>query len=394
MHRRLLNAIGVAGAAVLLSGQAPSDGARGAGAAKAGPAPKTAWGTSDLQGIWNDIYETPLERPAKYANKEFFTEEERAAIDAQRSGARRWQQRLAPRGSERDVTGAYNAVFFSFKHVGRRTSLITDPPDGRLPAVTSEVQKRAAAIREYQKALLQAADACKAAQEADCAGVTYGPPSPRRAEAPPYYMTGYINRADGPEDRPLEERCLLTDPLPTSAFLRIVQSPDAVSIFYDVGQGQGWQRIIPVNGTPHLPPQVRQWRGDSRGHWEGQTLVVDVTNFSPKTDFHGSRENLHLVERWTRTDANTLEYAATFEDPTTWVKPWTVKLELARQDEHANRIYYEPRCHEGNAGMVGMLVGSREDERAFAAGRGPNPAARCTANCGAGLTEIDRDPLR
>jgi hypothetical protein len=406
MSRRLLEAIGVAGAvtaiivflklvpAVPLAGQAPTDTAQAGTAAKAGPALKTGWGAPNLQGIWNDLYETPLERPARYANQEFFTKEERAELDAQRSGARRWQQRLAPRGSERDVTGAYNSVFFSFKHVGKRTSLIVDPPNGRLPALTPEAQKRGEAIRAFQKALLQAADACRAAQEADCAGVTYGPPSPRRAEAPPYYLTVYINRADGPEDRPLEERCLLTDPLPTNAFLRIVQSPESVSIFYDIGQGQGWQRIIPITGRPHLPPQIRQWWGDSRGHWDGNTLVVDVTNFSPKTDFHGSRENLHLIERWTRIDTTTLEYAATIEDPTAWVRPWTIKLEMAKQDERSNRIYYEPRCHEGNSGMVGMLAGAREEERAFAAGRGPNPATRCVANCGAGLSQEDRDPLR
>src|ERR1700688_2871566 len=104
-----------------------------------------------------------------------------------------------------------------------------------------------------------------------------------------------------------------------------------------------------MNGSPHLPDSIRQWWGDSRGHWEGNTLVVDVTNFSPKTDFQGPRENLHLIERWTRIAANSLEYAVTIEDPTTWTKPWTVRHEMRKQSDQANRIYVEPRCHEGNS---------------------------------------------
>ena len=159
-------------------------------------------------------------------------------------------------------------------------------------------------------------------------------------------------------------------------FWRIVQSPGVISIFYDVGQGQGFQRIITVTDRPHLPPHVREPFGDSRGRWEGQTLVVDVTNFEPYLDFQNSRENLHLVERWTRRDANTLEYAVTIDDPTTWTRSWTVRQELMRQDGRLNRIYYEPRCHEGNLGMVGLLQGARTVERAYAEGRGPHPASQ------------------
>jgi hypothetical protein len=168
----------------------------------------------------------------------------------------------------------------------------------------------------------------------------------------------------------------------TGFFLQIVQSPGTVSIFYDTGQGQGWQRIIPVTGNPHLPSHVRQWWGNSRGRWEGKTLVVDVTNFSPKTYFQGSYENLHLVERWTRLEGNTIEYAVTIEDGTTWTKPWTVKQEYNKQSDQANRLYKEPRCHEGNYGMVALLAGARAEERAFAQGRGPDPAKVCTAGCG------------
>jgi hypothetical protein len=160
----------------------------------------------------------------------------------------------------------------------------------------------------------------------------------------------------------------------TSGFWQFVQSPGAVSIFYDTGQGQGWHRIIPVDGSPHLPQSVRLWWGDSRGHWEGNTLVVDVTNFSPRTNFANSRQNLHLVERWRRTDPNTIEYVVRIDDPTTWTKPWTAKQELIKQSDKANRIYKEPRCHEGNFGMLGLLAGARSLEQAFAEGRGPDPA--------------------
>ena len=130
-------------------------------------------------------------------------------------------------------------------------------------------------------------------------------------------------------------------------------------MFYDVGQGQGWQRNIVMNGSPHLPANIRQWYGDSRGHWEGNTLVIDVTNFSPKTDFQGSRENLHLVERWTRTGPTTLEYVVTIEDPTVWTRPWTAKQEFTKQSDQENRIYYEPRCIEGNFGLPGLMHGRR-----------------------------------
>ena len=131
-----------------------------------------------------------------------------------------------------------------------------------------------------------------------------------------------------------------------------------------------------MNGSPHLPANIRQWFGDSRGHWEGATLVIDVTNFSPKTDFEGARENLHLVERWTRTGPNTLDYEVTMEDPTTWTRPWTVKQEFAKQSETENRIYYEPRCNEGNYAFPSMLLAARQADLAFAQGKGPHPATR------------------
>jgi hypothetical protein len=361
------------------------------------PALETSWGEPDLQGIWSYDFEVPLQRPARFGNREFFTEEEQATLDKERERILNQDDRRYERGSEQDVGGAYNAaIFTTHKPTGRRTSLIVDPPDGKIPPLTPEAQKKRAEIREFQLALLQPTDVCKNNLQG-CAGGKYGPVSPRRAEIPPHYLTvagaggpggggGVINRSDNPEDRSLGERCMAAV-LPdfggnTGFYLQIIQSAGTVSIFYDTGQGQGWQRVIPITDNPHPPSNVRQWWGNSRGRWEGKTLVVDVTNFSPKTFFQGSYENLHLVERWTRLDANTIEYAVTIDDPTTWTRPWTVKQEYNKQNDFANRHYKEPRCHEGNYGMAALLVGARAEERAFAQGRGPNPATMCTAGCG------------
>ena len=136
------------------------------------------------------------------------------------------------------------------------------------------------------------------------------------------------------------------------------------------GQGQGFQRIIYLNGS-HPPSQIRLRHGDSRGQWEGDSLVSETTNFSPKFPFRGSGANLKLLERYTRVDVDTLEYEVTIEDPTVWVAPWTVRQELKRQSDEQNRIYYEPRCHEGNYGLAAMFIGARVREQEFAAGRGP-----------------------
>ncbi len=356
------------------------------------PALKTPWGEPDLQGIWLDETDTPLQRPAKYAGQEFFTEAQRAELDAQRA-AMGGKDNRRERGTELDVTGSYNDLFISRKHAGVRTSRIMDPPDGRIPQLTPEAQKIAAAEREFRLALLQSTETCKI-QYRSCAGGKYDPtPSPRFAERTPRYNLISINRHDGPEDSPAAVRCL-TAGLPGiggQRTHRIVQTPGGIAMFYDVGQGQGWQRNIVMDGSPHLPSGIRQWYGDSRGHWEGNTLVIDVTNFSAKTDFQGSRENLHLIERWTRTGPNTLEYVVTIEDPTVWTRPWTVTQEFTRQSEQANRIYYEPRCNEGNYAHPGLLRGARMQDLAFAEGRGPNPATRDSAT---GISGAEDDPLQ
>jgi hypothetical protein len=394
--------VAIAGAAVSVvisvsiiraSAQAPV-----ASATAPAPTLTTPWGEPDLQGIWTDETDTPLQRSPKFANQEFFTEAQRAELDQQRS-AMMGRDRRAERGTLADVAGAYNDVFTPKKRTGARTSRIVDPPNGRLPDVTPEAQKAAAAEREFRLVLLQATETCKN-NLLPCRGGKYDPtPSPRFADPAPRYNTATINRYHGPEDASLAVRCLMGG-LPEIgtlgaiadriSFRRIVQTPGGISMFYDVGQGQGWQRNIVMDGSPHLPASIRQWYGDSRGHWEGNTLVIDVSNFSSKTDFQGSRENLHVVERWTRTGPTTLEYAVTVEDPTVWVRPWTAKQEFILQNNEENRIYAEPRCIEGNYGLPGLLYGHRVEDLAFAKGLGVDPRTISTI----AVNDGERDPLQ
>src|SRR6266850_757658 len=279
MRRRSLELLGVVAvliAVVLLLkfARAPVDvqaqsGATAGTATKPGPAPTTPWGEPDLQGIWTRDSDEPLQRPVAYGNKEFLTEEERAALDKQVSAivGREASEERRRRGTEQDVGGAYNAaIFTSHLRAGRRTSMIVDPPDGRIPSVTAEEQKRTGELREYSLALLQATEVCKNKLPA-CKAGKYGPPSPRRAETPPHYLTnavigsggGVISRSDGPEDRGHGERCMNAALPDFGGFRRIVQSHGQVSILYDVGQGQGWLRVIPITTAPHLPANVRLW---------------------------------------------------------------------------------------------------------------------------------------
>jgi hypothetical protein len=380
---------GISASITPISAQAPA-----ASATAPAPALQTPWGEPDLQGIWTDETDTPLQRSPRFANQEYLTEAQRSELDARRSALLRRDRRVE-RGTELDVAGAYNALFMIQKRTGARTSMIVDPSNGRIPPLTPQAQKVTAVDREFRLALLQATETCKNKSVA-CSGGKYDPtPSPRLAELPPRYNTARMNRHDGPEDGALADRCL-TGGLPefggaTGSFRRIVQTPGGIAIFYDVGQGQGWQRNIVMDASPHLPAGIRQWYGDSRGHWEGDTLVIDVTNFSAKTDFQGSRENLHLVERWRRTGPTSLEYVVTIEDPTVWTRPWTVKQEFARQSDQENRLYYEPRCIEGNYGLPGLMRGARAEELAFAEGRGPHPATKDNATDFVG---VEDDPLQ
>src|SRR5205823_11884597 len=196
-------------------------------------------------------YQTPMQRPAQYAGREFFTDAEVAELEAQRT-ALPGNEARSVRGTEEDLAGAYNAVFQFRRHTGRRTSLIVDPPDGRIPALTPEVQNRQREWREFYNALVQSTNTCKN-NARGCEGGKYGPPSPRRNEPLKYYPAanlvpggGHINRSDGPEERGLSERCMTAILPDFVGFRQIVQSPGSVSIFYDTGQGQGWHRVIPI----------------------------------------------------------------------------------------------------------------------------------------------------
>jgi hypothetical protein len=309
---------------LFVAGQTPAARAARGTPAAVPTVPKTPWGHPDIQGIWYDEFNTPLERPQQYADREFLTEAERAALDAERSKDPGFT-RPAERGTSQDVAGAYNAVFLSVKRTGRRTSLIVDPVNGRVPPLTAQAQERNRRNQELQKAR--------------------------------------GNRSDGPEDQSTGDRCVLGVTPDFNGFRRIVQGTESIAIGIDTGQGQGYQRVAYLTGS-HPPRSITLRHGDSRGRVEGNSLVVETTNFSPSYPFRGAAENLKLVERFTRIDANTLEYAVTITDPTVWTAPWTVKQELKRQPDTQNRIYYEPRCHEGNHGLVGILIGARMDEKA------------------------------
>jgi hypothetical protein len=358
--------------------------------------PKTPWGAPDLQGTWSNTNVVPFERAKEFGNREFMNDAEyKNALDQLRernSRAGRDSREINGqdiRGTEKDVARAYNEHWFGDKptDVSRRTSMIIDPPDGKMPALTLEAQKRISGKREYLQALLQGTS-----------GGRPGPISPLRNEPSPDYNLDRMNRSDGPEDRSSTERCLLNslpvilqagpltpDGRPLGNFggvMRIVESSDSVDIYYDVGQGTGFNRTIPITKRPHLAKDVRQYWGDSTAWWEGDTLVVDVTNFSQETEFRGSRENLRLIERYKRIDPTTLQITITAEDPTTWVKPFTFVQELRKNADKPNMVY-EGGCHEGNYGLLGMLANTRAAEKAFAEGRGPDPALQDNATGGA-----------
>jgi len=289
---------------------------------------RTPWGDPDLEGIWTNATLTPLQRPPELGAKEFFTPEEAAQFQRTRI-----EQTNADRPLPPGQVGAYNDVFFERGTSivrSRRTSLVVDPSDGRIPSLTPEAQKK---VEARQK---------------------------REAVSP----------ADGPEDRWLTERCILFGatvpmlPEPYNNNYRIIQSPGYVTIVVEMNHDT---RVIPLDGRPHLGSAVQQWTGDSRGRWEGTTLVVETTNlkFNHQSRFGVgyldgiSDERLRVVERFTMTDADTLTYRATIEDPSVFVRPWTVELSMARS---AGPLF-EVACHEGNYGMANILSGHRAEER-------------------------------
>ncbi len=358
-------------AATIAAAQAPAPRPAGQAPAARGAAktPRTPWGAPDLQGIWSNNILVALERPKEFGPRAFMTNEEHAKALAelqernQRPGrdSREVGGKTAI-GTEKDVARAYNEFWFGDKptQLSMRTSMITDPEDGRIPPLTAEAAKRIADKREYLAALLQGTS-----------GGRPGPISPRRAEPSTDYNLDRINRADGPEDRGGPERCFggeLPVVMGTGTFggvMQLVQSPDAVSIYYDIGQGSGFAWVIPITNRPHLAKNIQLYRGDAVGRWQGDTLVVDVTNFSDETNFHGSRANLHLILRFNRVDAKGLSIEFTAEDPTTWTRPWTATQELQKSDDRSTLVL-EGGCHEVYRDKPGGTVADPS-----------NKAARC-----------------
>ncbi len=316
---------------------------------------RTPWGDPDLAGIWNSKNITPLERRDAYGDREFLTDDEVAAIEAQAEG--RFSTALentagislggerAERGTVRDVYQAYSPLFLSLGTNWirtKRTSLIIDPPDGKIPH-TQEGLDKVAAERAY-RAALRASD-----------------------------LLPVVDMAENPEDRP-NDRCIGFVLPCTSfqcAFRRIVQSPSSVTFYYEGGHVGGAYRTVSLDGRPHIPSHIRQWYGDSVGHWEGDTLVIDTANFTSwkggnlttsPLGFNGNGEQFHLVERLTRVESDMILYRATVENPTLYSRPWTIEVPWIEADGKQNQIF-ESACHEGNYGLTGLLAGAREGEK-------------------------------
>ncbi len=345
-HTAAACAVAALGAIVLIAGAAVS-GQEQAAEADGFTGARTSWGDPDLAGIWSPGYTlTPLERPDEFEGREFLTDEEVATLEgAQDASAGRNFRPDA--GTVEDVEGAYNDEFTGRgKDVirTRRTSLIVDPPNGRIPPRTPEAIERIGAYQPRR--------AAGAGEIETDVRIPY-PVDPQSG-----------NYADNPEDR-APDRCMgITVPFvrgTSGTYSRFVQSPESISIYHEDGHRGGGYRTIHLDGRPHLPAHIRQWLGHSIGHWEGETLVVDTTNFSTKTSFYGASENLHMVERFTRTGPDLVMYEVTIEDPTVWAAPWTVEIPLTEADNQANQIY-EAACHEGNYAMVSILAGARNLE--------------------------------
>ena len=308
--------------------------------------PRTESGAPDLRGVWDYNTLTPLERPTVLEGREFLTDEEVAeAVGRSVSGL---GADYRPPDASQDIESAYNAFWSDTVtniSADNRTSLIVDPPDGRLPPVTVAAQKR----EESWRATWQ-----------------------RPIRVPFLLAAMFPNKqARGPEDYGLSERCLQGyssgPPLMPGAYnsnLQVFQTPDHVVLFTEMIHDA---RVVPLDGRPPLPPSIAQWNGVARGHWDGDTLVIDSTNFTPKRaslnigilDAVGSGEHLHLTERLSRIDADTLRYEYTVNDATTFTRPFTAVQTLRRTEGPL----FEYACHEGNYGLYNMLAGARADER-------------------------------
>ena len=308
--------------------------AAGQTAGGSGEMPRTGWGDPDLQGVWDFRTLTPMERPDALGDQQTFATEEAAAefaaVTAHALDADRRDNADQAFGFGSDIERAYNQFWMDYGSnltEDRRTSLIVDPPDGKIPW------------------------------------------TPEGRERPGTFAGAFSGMVtEGPEDRALPERCILGfnagPPMTPSAYnnnVQLFQTPDTVVIFNEMVHDA---RIVPLDGRPHLADSVRQWMGNSRGRWEGDTLVVETTNFLRETAFTGSSANLHLVERFTRVADDVLLYEFTASDPTTYTRAWTAQIPMRLSDGHL----YEYACHEGNYGMFNLLAGARAEEREAAAG--------------------------
>ena len=305
-------------AAVSAGGQSRKPVVKPAAAApRAATMPRTPDGRPDLQGTWDFAQLTPFERPGDFAGKQSVTDEEAEEFAQKRIETTHKDRRDG--GAAADVERAYNDFWWDFgTRISKQTSLVVDPPDGRVPPLTPEAQQRAEQRR---------------------------------------------NRYDNPEERPLAERCILGfnsgPPMVPSAYnnnVQIVQTPDHVVILNEMIHSA---RIVSLTGRPHAPNEIRYLTGDSVGRWEGDTLVVDTTNFAKEAGFRGATTNLHVVERFTRADPDTLRYEFTVEDPATWTKKWSASIPMTRTDE----LMFEYACHEANYGLEGVLKGARYQEK-------------------------------
>jgi hypothetical protein len=307
-----------------LEAQTPSTVANRKGEGKARVVPRTADGHPDLQGFWTNATLTPFERNREFAGKEFFTENEAVAFEKRMLEANDRDRRGAT--PDADVAQAYNEAWFDRGtkiFPTRRTSIVIDPPDGRVPPLTPQARQAAADRAEAQRGL-----------------------------------------PNGPEDMSLPVRCILWPtagppmvPGPYNNNYQIIQTDKYVAIdvemIHDV-------RVIPVDGGPHISRNIRLWMGDSRGHWEGDTLVVDTTNFTDQTHYRGADQNLHLIERFTLSSPDTIFYRFTLDDPTAFTNTWTGEIVMAR----TKGPVYEYACHEGNYAMGNMLRAARVAEKA------------------------------
>jgi len=310
--------------AVLFVASIPTAAQTSKPAAKVYRAPRTSDGQPDLQGFWTNSTYTSLERP-KGVTKEFYTPEE----------ARNVVKRAADSEAEQTTPGTIADVHYDFTQFGLdrsqsdfslslRTSLIFDPADGRIPAMTPQGVRRATEAAEYRKR---------------------------------------VGRWDSAESNDLDDRCLIMlgagPPMLNSTYnsnYQIVQGSGYVMILVEMIHDV---RIIPLDGRPHLSPRIRQWMGDARGHWEGETLVVETTNFNGKNPLRNSSENMRVVERFTRVADDAIRYTFTIEDESTWVRPWSAELPMKK----TVGPLFEHACHEGNYGLYNTLVGARLEEK-------------------------------